>query len=832
MKRGNLRIYLGAAPGVGKTFAMLNEGWRRSTRGTDVVIGFVETHGRQNTALQIRDLEVIPRRRIEHRGSVFEEMDVDAIIARRPRVVLVDELAHTNIPGSKHTKRFEDVLEIVHAGIDVITTVNIQHLESVNDVVEEITGVRQRETVPDEVVRSADQLELVDMSPEALRRRMAHGNIYPAEKVDTALGNYFREGNLSALRELALLWVADRVDDALRTYRSLHGIDDPWETKERVCVSVTGSPTSENLVRRAARLAQRSRADLVAVHVRASDGLVTNASGDVATVRQLVHDLGGEYHEVVGTEVGTALLQFARAENATQIVLGASRRSRWREFVEGSIINSVIRDSGTIDVHVISDEGDHERAIRSPLPRRRTSTISRRRQVWAAALALVLLPVLTVVLTQFSGHIDLTADMLLFVLAVSVIAAIGGLGPALVSAVAASLLVNYYFTPPIHTFTINELTNAVSVVVFIAVASLVSALVSSANRRALDAERARAEAESLASVSSWIIGEVDPLVGVVTQLRDTFDLDWVAVLSGPVDEPVIEASVGESRIRDLDEQRMIEVDDETRLIIVGPAMAAEDQRVLGAFVAQVGRALEHRRLQSASAEVSALEEADILRTSILRAVSHDLRTPLSAIKASVTSLQADDVVWRDEDRDEFLRTIDEESDRLNRLVGNLLDMSRLETGATQVLVSEVALEDVVAAALDGLPEPTTPVVVDVTADIARVLADGPLLERAVANIVANSIRHSPPEHAIRIEAGALGDQVDLRIVDRGPGLGPDQRERIFEPFQRLGDQSPDSGLGLGLAVAKGFIEAMGGELAIEDTPGGGLTAVITLRRAE
>jgi two-component system sensor histidine kinase KdpD len=446
MKRGNLRIYLGAAPGVGKTFAMLNEGWRRATRGTDVVIGIVETHGRKQTLDQIRDLEVIPRRTLEHRESVFEEMDVDAIIARRPRVVLVDELAHTNVPGSKHAKRYDDILEILDSGIDVISTVNIQHLESVNDVVEEITGVRQRETVPDEVVRSADQIELVDMSPEALRRRMAHGNIYPAEKVDTALGNYFREGNLSALRELALLWVADRVDDTLRDYRSLHGIDSQWETKERVCVAITGSPTTENLVRRAARLAQRSRAELVAVHVRTSDGLVSSESTELATVRQLVRDLGGEYHEVVGNEIGTALLQFARSENATQVVLGASRRSRWREITEGSVINSVIRDSRSIDVHVISDEGDENRRHRPRIRRRSTARLSPRRQVYAAMLAVVLLPVLTVVLAAIDTRLDLTADMLLFLLLVTVIAAIGGLWPALASALAASLLVNYYFT--------------------------------------------------------------------------------------------------------------------------------------------------------------------------------------------------------------------------------------------------------------------------------------------------------------------------------------------------------------------------------------------------
>ena len=329
MSRGHLRIYLGAAPGVGKTFAMLDEGWRRHGRGTDVVVGFVETHGRPKTAAQLRDLEIVPRRVMTHRGATFEELDIEAVLARRPEVVLIDEMAHTNVPGSRHAKRFEDIEQALQAGIDVITTVNIQHLESVNDVVERITGVKQRETVPDAVVRAADQVELVDMTPEALRRRMAHGNIYAVDKVDAALGNYFRVGNLSALRELALLWVADKVDAGLQDYMEAQGIEGPWETRERVVVAVTGSPSGEDLIRRAARMAQRTKADLLGVHVQASDGLAAGPSELLDAHRRLLADLGGEYHEVIGGEVAPALTQFARAENATQLVLGATRRSRW-----------------------------------------------------------------------------------------------------------------------------------------------------------------------------------------------------------------------------------------------------------------------------------------------------------------------------------------------------------------------------------------------------------------------------------------------------------------------------------------------------------------------
>src|SRR6185437_9657413 len=355
-RRGLLRIYLGAAAGVGKTFAMLGEGHRRQSRGTDVVVGYVETHGRRRTTEQLAGLEVLPRATIRYRGSAFEEMDVDAVLARHPRIALVDELAHTNVPGSRNEKRWQDVEELLKAGIDVITTVNIQHLESLNDVVLKITGVPQRETVPDAVVRAADQVELVDMTPEALRRRMAHGNIYPAEKVDAALNHYFRAGNLSALRELALLWLADRVDEGLHRYREAHDIHGTWEARERVVVALTGGPEGDTLIRRAARIAARSAGgDLLAVYVSRSDGLTGADPGALAAQRRLAESLGGTYHEVVGDDVPDALLAFARAENATQLVLGASRRNWISTLLTGPGVSwRTIRESGDIDVHIVT----------------------------------------------------------------------------------------------------------------------------------------------------------------------------------------------------------------------------------------------------------------------------------------------------------------------------------------------------------------------------------------------------------------------------------------------------------------------------------------------
>ncbi|MEV4454340.1 universal stress protein, partial [Microbispora sp. NPDC049633] len=385
MPRGRLRIYLGAAPGVGKTYAMLCEGHRRRERGTDVVVGLVETHGRVRTAQLLEGLEIVPRRSVTYRGAAFSELDVDAVVARRPRVALVDELAHTNVPGSRNAKRWQDVDELLDAGIDVISTVNIQHLESVNDVVRHITGVPQRETVPDEVVRRADQIELVDMSPEALRRRLAHGNVYTPEKVDAALANYFRVGNLTALRELALLWLADEVDEQLDRYRAEHGIADTWEARERVVVALTGGPEGDTLVRRAARVAARTKgADLLAVHVTRADGLAGGDPALLARQRALVESMGGTYHQVVGDDVPRALLEFARGVNATQLVLGASRRGRFAQILSRGVGVETTARSGSIDVHMITHEHVNKGRER---PRGSRAALTRRRRLagWAVA---------------------------------------------------------------------------------------------------------------------------------------------------------------------------------------------------------------------------------------------------------------------------------------------------------------------------------------------------------------------------------------------------------------------------------------------------------------
>ncbi len=775
---------------------------------------------------------MIPRQRIEYRGTTFEEMDVDAVLARRPERVLVDELAHTNVTGCRNAKRWQDVEELLDAGIDVIGTVNIQHLESLNDVVEQITGVPQRETIPDEFVRSADQVELVDQTPEALRRRMAHGNIYGPEKVDAALANYFRVGNLTALRELALLWLADRVDDALEDYRARHGISQPWETRERVIVAITGAPGREHVIRRAARIAQRAHGELIGVHVQRDDGLAGPTNENLDRHRELLRKLGGSYRAITGADIAATLVAFARSENATQIVLGATNRSRWQELIQGSIINRVVRLSGTIDVHVISQDPDDEaarfvmpkpsRALLAPLPPRRRTT--------AFLLAAVGLPLMTVALAAVRDSVGLPSVLLLYLVAVLGIGAVGGAVPALFAAVSAFLLANWFFTPPFYRFTVGERENVLALVIFVVAASLVSYLVDVAARRREELTRVRVEAEAMARMAGSLTRE-DVLPRFVDQVRVTFGAHGVAVLQEDDDgRRQVEASSGEPVPTDPDDADVAEPLGPGRTLVVdGVSIDADDERLLHALAAQTALVLETRRLQHEAARATELAEANDLRASLLQAVSHDLRTPLAATKAAIASLRQADVTWEPGQIAEFQATIEDETDRLASLVESLLDMSRLQAGVIAPEVRATSLEEVLPDAVAGLGPRARSVVIDVPEDLPPVDADPKLLARVIANLVDNAITYSNGAGPPRVTAGAVAGRVLLRVVDRGPGISPEAREEVFRPFQRLVDHG--TGVGLGLAIARGFTEAMGGELAIEDTPGGGTTMVVTLAQA-
>jgi two-component system sensor histidine kinase KdpD len=833
--RGTLRIYLGAAPGVGKTYAMLDEGQRRAGRGADVAVGFVEPHGRVHTAEQIGDLYVVPRKRVVYRGSEFEEMDLDAVLARHPQVALVDELAHTNVPGSgRHEKRWQDVEELLDAGIDVISAVNIQHLESLNDVVVQITGVPQRETVPDSVVRAAEQVELVDMTPEALRRRMAHGNIYTPEKVDAALGNYFRPGNLTALRELALLWLADRVEEGMQRYREEHGITGTWETRERIVVALTGGPEGDALVRRAARIAARSaRGELMAVHVSRSDGLAEAGVAALETQRLLVESLGGTYHSVIGDTVPQALLDFARSVDATQVVVGASRRRPWLAALGGPGTGATVaRMSGSIDVHMVS----HDYAGRGHSLPSLGYGLTPRRRIAGLVCATLLLVAATLSLTALRSRLNFGGDLSVYLLIVVITSLVGGFYPALGAAVAGSLLLNYYFAPPIHTFTISHGDNILALLIFLLVALLVSRVVDLSARRSSLAARSSAEAETMSALAGSLLRGEQALPALLERVQETFGMRSVSLLERgePAAAWTVLASVGpDAPARPGDGDSSAEIDERQLLVLRGHPLPAEDQRVLTAFAAQVAVAYRQRQLAEAVRSVQPLAESERARTALLNAVSHDLRTPLASAKASVSSLRAGDVAWSEEDRHELLANADHALDRLTDLVTNLLDLSRLQAGVLPVLAAPVGLDDVVARALDHADTPVSSIDVDIPGDLPAVCADAGLLERVIANLVQNALRYSPAGVPVRLAGSAHAGRVELRVIDRGPGIASADANAVFDAFQRL-DDAPrtGAGVGLGLAIARGFTEAMDGTVTAEETPGGGATLVVSLVAVE
>lgn len=830
-KRGELRIYLGAAPGVGKTYAMLGEAHRRLERGTDVVAAVVETHGRKKTAELLDGIEVVPPRYVEYRGGRFPELDVAAVLARNPQVVLVDELAHTNTPGSKNPKRWQDVEELLAAGITVVSTVNVQHLESLNDVVTQITGIEQQEKVPDEVVRAADQIELVDITPEALRRRLSHGNVYAPERIDAAMSNYFRRGNLTALRELALLWLADQVDAALAKYRADNRITDTWEARERVVVAVTGGPESETLVRRASRIASKASAELMVVHVVRGDGLSGVSAPQMGRVRELATSLGATVHTVVGDTadgVPAALLEFAREQNATQLVLGTSRRSRWARIFDEGIGAAVVQQSGKIDVHMVTHEHTHSG--------RSWAKASARQRHLASWLAALVVP--TVICLLVVGVLDpllgVSGESALFFIGVLVVALLGGVAPAALSAVLSGLLLNYFLVDPRHTFTISEPDSAVTVVVLLMIAVAVAALVDGAAGRAREARRASQEAELLTLFAGSVLRGAD-LETLLERVRETYSQRAVSLLREHDGTAAIVACVGKTPCAEVDSaDTAIEVgDDEFWLLLSGRELPARDRRVLSAVAKQAAGLARQRELTAEAGKAAAIAQADELRRSLLSAVSHDLRTPLAAAKAAVSSLRSDDIDFSAEDTAELLATIEESVDALTALVGNLLDSSRLSAGVVRPELQRVYLEETVQRALLGISRGATGFTregldrVKVDVDDAVAMADAGLLERVLANLIDNALRYAP-DGPIRVTAGQVADRVLIAVVDEGPGMPRGAEEQLFAPFQRLGDHDTTIGVGLGLSVARGFVEAMGGTISATDTPGGGLTVEIDL----
>ncbi|WP_110241296.1 ATP-binding protein [Nocardioides gilvus] len=816
---GRLRVYLGVAPGVGKTHAMLSEGLRRRGRGTDVVIGLAEPRGRSTVLELAARLETLPALVDPTTGR--RELDVAGLLARAPQVALVDDLSHLD-PTGTHPLRWRAVQQVLEAGIDVVTCVDIHHLESLSGLVESLTGHLSGPSVPDAVVRGAEQVELVDMTPEALLRRLAHGSLDPPEQIDASLHPLHRTGNLVALRELALLWLADRVEEDLEAYRHQHGVSPDRESRPRVLVAVSGEVGGETLIRRGARISSRGSGELHVVHV--AERRPKAPSAHLGRLRAMTDDLGGRWHESVGDDAVETILTVARGTDATDLVVGATHHGRWRTLLHpGTDVQLV---AGAKDINVVVVGQPSERTVPTS---RRTGSLGARRVWWGALLASTVPPSVAAALSGSPGSAELAVGSMLLLTNVVGCALVGGRWPAVAGAVAGSLSLNWFLTTPQHTLAIDDPVGVISLLLFLVVAVAVASVVDTAVRRRARADRARQEADDLTALNRALMRGKDDPSHLLELLRERFDFAAVALLRSDDEGWGVVSSVGEDPPHTPDEATDSASVSPTLMVAArGSApLPVHHANVLIAFATHLGAALERQQLRAQSAEVERLREGNRVRTALLAALSHDLRTPLSSIKVAVSGLRDDDVEWSEDDVKELLATIEDSTDRLHGILANLLDLSRLQAGVVLPTSHEVGLDDVVSSTLSRLPLGET-VNLEFDDDLPPVCADAGLLERVVANLVDNALRYSPPMSTVTVLTSHVSGRARLAVADHGPGVPDDLKEQMFLPFQR-GDDIPGSqGVGLGLAVARGLTEAMGGRLSAQDTPGGGLTMVLDL----
>lgn len=824
--RGVLKVYLGAAPGVGKTCAMLEEAHDRLKGGEDVVVGVVETHGRSGTAARLEGLPVIPPRRVSYRGSTYDELDVPAIIERKPDVVLVDELAHTVHGEDTTAKRWQDVHRLLDAGINVISTVNIQHLESLNDVVTNITGHVQNETIPDPVLREAEEVELIDLSPDALRVRLRQGQVYGPATVDAALSKFFRKGNLTALRELALLWLADQVDDGLEKYRSEEGIKEPWAARERILVAVGGGQKTAALIRRGRRIAGRiAGRELLVVHVLAADGPPRMSPKQMSEARSLTESLGGSWHVLSGDDVPRTLLDFATTVNASQLVVGASRQGFAQRLLMRSTSATIIDGAGDIDVHIVAVDppATHWSA---PAP---STSLSPARLATGWVLATILTIVVTLAnLALGDPTAHLPTAIMSFVLASVVVALVGGLWPALATAIGGALLLNWFFTAPTHTLSITEPKNIFLLIVFVLVAVLVAQVVDGAVSRQRESQEARRHAQLMTELARSVIRDGIGIQEILEQIATTFGQDGVALatVEGTTLVPDYEVGIRIESVTLADEA--FSLDDQHVLALVGRPLTSSEQQLLEAYSGRLVSLMTQEQLNRTRTQARQLEAANSVRTALLTAVSHDLRTPLATIKTAVSGLLLDDVDLPRDAQVELLRTIESSSDRLDRIVADLLDMSRIHTNKLKVKAVTIGPAELVAQTLRHMDPSLVPPSLDerVPRELPAITTDAALMERVLENLISNAAKHT--DSGVTIDATQDGERILIRVIDYGPGLTEESKVRLFTPFTRFGDTTNSHGLGLGAAVARGLAEGVGGTLTADDTPGGGLTMVLSL----
>lgn len=876
--RGRLTVFFGAAPGVGKTYAMLEAAQARRAEGVDVVAGIVETHGRKETQALLGGLELVPPQEIPYHGVALREFDLDAALQRRPALILVDELAHTNAPGTRHPKRWQDVWELLAAGIDVYTTVNVQHLESLNDVVAQITGVIVRETVPDHVVEQADEVKLIDLPADDLLQRLREGKVYLPQNAERAMGGFFRKGNLIALRELALRRTADRVDAQMEVYRRDHAISTPWPAALRLLVGISSGPSSGRLVRAARRMAAGLRAEWIVAYVETPNEL-RRPEGERERATQtlrLAEQLGAEAVTLSAANAADELLAYARARNISKIVIGKPERPRWHDMLFGSVADELLRKSGVIDIYVLSgDFGDTEQPLRGEL------RLSSPWQSYAAAPALVAVFTLIGLGVDRIGFSEANIIML-YLLGVLGVALTGGRGPAALAALLSVLSFNFCFVHPRGTFAVTDARYLITFGVMLLVALVVSNLTIRFRQQAeasRQRERRTAALYALSREFAGTRGMPNLLVVAVRHIHAVFDSQVVILLPcadgmlrpwgehrGPVEEQEAtqlfaisgaeqgvaqwvfdhkeRAGLGTNTLPSAD-GLYLPLSGSRRVVGVlgvrprqrGQLLHPEQVHLLETFASQTAVALERAGLAVEAERATLAAETERLRAALLSSVSHDLRTPLAIISGSLASLTADGADLDPATRDDLVQTARDEAQRLNRLLSNLLEMTRLEAGAVQVRKEWQPLEEVVGVAAArvagdgeraGLLPGGRPLAIELAPDLPLVPLDGILIEQVLVNLLENAIKHTPPGTPITLRARLMGGSIQIEVADGGSGLAPGDELRVFDKFYRGGADSGRGNVGLGLAICKGMVEAHGGRIWAENHPAGGAIFRFTL----
>ena len=860
--RGRLKIFLGASAGVGKTYAMLEAAQKHRAEKRDVVIGWVETHGRQETARLLEGLECLEPRKDEHRGVSLKEFDLDAALERKPGLILLDELAHTNAPGSRHAKRFQDAMELLDAGIDVYSTLNVQHLESLNDVVAQITGVKVKETVPDSILEEASEVELVDIAPDDLLQRLREGKVYVPEQVPRAVDGFFRKGNLIALRELALRRTAERVDEQMRDYRRDHGISANWPASERLLVCVGPNPASERLIRATRRMAVGLRAQWIAVYVE-TPGHVNLSESDrqaLADNMRLAESLGGRTVILAGADVARQLVLYAREHNVGRILAGKPTHPRWRDRLRGSLVDALVRGSGDIDVYVISGDASKDSKGARPL-----STFRPRSPLsdYAAAVGVVILA--SLVCRLMFPVFAATNLAMVYLLGVTFVATRSSRGPAALASVLSVAVFDFFFIPPHLTFAVADSQYLLTFAVMLLVALLISTLASRARAQADTVRQRERRTASLYAISRDLASaQTHEDVGLVTT-RHVEDVTTAqAFLLAPDSAGLLREVGGLAQARPLSERdeavaRWVfehrrpaglgtdTLPAATALFLplagsdrslgvlgikppLGRPFTPDQSQLLEALASQAAAALDRVRLLGRAQRAQVEVETERLRNSLLSSVSHDLRTPLASITGAASSLLDPQGGLDEPGRLDLLETIHEEAFRLNRLVANLLDMTRLESGALKVVKEWLPIEEVIGSALTRMESSLVGRKIEtlVPADLPLAPMDGLLIEQVLVNLIENAIKYTPVTSPLTISAGADARSLTVSVSDQGPGIPAADLDRVFEKFQRLETRGPQGGVGLGLTICRGILTAHGGTIGVANREGGGASFQFTL----